>query len=93
VLNFFTEKDGFLHHERLDAEIRRARERQASASDKAKKAAAARWGKDTAHEDASSMEQGDASSNASYNHNHLTNIPNQGENCTWGRELSSGEVA
>ena len=43
---FFKGEDGLLHQKRIDAEIAKAQLNQAVSSDRAKKAAAARWNKD-----------------------------------------------
>lgn len=45
VLTKFTLVDGFWHHKRIDEELQNASIQQANASEKGRKAAAARWGK------------------------------------------------
>lgn len=45
VLTKFTLVDGFWHHKRIDEELQNASIQQANASEKGRKAAAARWGR------------------------------------------------
>lgn len=57
VLKFFEEKEGFLHHKRIDEELSNSLERKQKAVNKAKLAAEKRWGNKDAPSNATSIGQ------------------------------------
>lgn len=63
ILAFFDERGGLLHHKRVDEELTKAAENHDRRSDKARKAASARWSEHS-REDASGNATRNASSNA-----------------------------